>query len=84
MDRETKTMLNAILDEMGRMEERINDRMDKRFDSVNARFDKLESRMDIMQHEINACKLERESIALLIQKIDEHEERITKLERRTA
>ncbi|MCM1123213.1 MAG: hypothetical protein NC416_11575 [Eubacterium sp.] len=80
MDRETKTMLNAILDEMGRMEGRIN----KKFEAVDARFDRLESRMDIMQHEINACKLERESISLLIQKIDEHEERITKLERRTA
>lgn len=60
MDNETREMFNAILDEMGRMEDRINKRMDDRFDSVNNRFDKLETRMEIMQHEINACKLEHD------------------------
>ena len=51
MDDEIKTMLNAIIDEMGRMEDRID-----------KRFDKIDNQLEIMQHEINACKLERESI----------------------
>lgn len=55
MDNEIKGMLNAIMDEMGRMEERLNSGMDK-----------IENRLEIMQHEINACKLERETMGLLI------------------
>lgn len=46
MDNEIKMMLNAILEEMGRVEER-----------TNKRFDKIENQLEIMQHEINACKL---------------------------
>ena len=48
MDDEIKMMLNAILDEMGRMEERINKRMDEHFDSVDMRFDKIENRLEII------------------------------------
>ena len=66
MDNEIKVILNTILDEMGRIEERINKRMDKCLDALDERFDKIENRLEIMQHEINACKLERESIGLLI------------------
>ena len=55
MDDEIKMMPNTILDEMGRMEDRINKRMDKRFD-------KIENQLEVMQHEINACKPEKESI----------------------
>ena len=66
MDDEIKMMLNTILDEMGRMEDRIN----KRFDAVDERFNKIGAHLETMQHEINACKLERESIGLLIKKID--------------
>lgn len=46
MDNEMKMMLNTILEEMGRMEER-----------TNKHFDKIENQLEIMQHEINACKL---------------------------
>lgn len=50
MDKETKAMFNTILEEMSHMEDRINKRMDDRFDGVNSRFDKMEARMEIMQH----------------------------------
>ena len=73
MDNEMKMMFNTILEEMGRMEER-----------TNKRFDKIENQLEIMQHEINACKLERESIGLLIKKIDQLERRIEELEKKTA
>ncbi|MBD5475508.1 MAG: hemagglutinin [Lachnospiraceae bacterium] len=80
MDNETKAMFNTILEEMGRMEDRIN----KRFDSVDDHFDKIEARMEIMQHEINACKLDHETISLLIKKVDQHDQRIEELEKKTA
>ena len=70
MDKEMKLMVNAIIEEMGRMESRINKRMDECFDEI-------EQHLDSMQHEINACKLETETVDILIQKIDQ-------LERKTA
>ncbi len=63
MDDEIKMMLNAILEEMSRTEERIYARMD-------SRFDKIEVRLESMQHEINACKLEKDTISILIKKIE--------------
>lgn len=65
MTEEMKMMINTILEEMERMENRIN-----------RRFERIEERLDSMQHEINACKLERDSISLLIKRIDQLEERI--------
>ena len=73
MDNEIKMMLNAILEEIAHVDER-----------VNKRFDKVEAQLDSLQHEVNACKLERESIGLLIKKIDQLESRIEELEKRTA
>lgn len=67
-----KLMVNTIIDEMGRMEERIN----KKFDKIDNHFDKLDQRLESMQHEINACKLERDSVGLLLKKIDELESRV--------
>jgi len=72
MDNETKMMLNAILEEIGRIDER-----------TNKRFDKIDARLESLQHEVNACRLERESIGLLIKKIDQLESRIEELEKRT-
>ena len=77
MDDEIKMMLNTIIEEMGRTEERINKRMDERFE-------KIDNQLEIMQHEINACKPERETIGLLIKKIDQLGKRIVELEKRTA
>ena len=45
MNEEIKMMVNAIMEEMGKMEDRIN-----------YRFDKIEQRLDMIQHEVNACK----------------------------
>lgn len=65
MTEEMKMMIGTILEEMERMENRIN-----------RRFERIEERLDSMQHEVNACKLERDSISLLIKRIDQLEERI--------
>lgn len=73
MDNETKMMLNAILEEIGNVEER-----------TNKRFDKIDAQLETMRHEINACKLERESVSLLLKKIDQLESRIEELEKKIA
>lgn len=62
MDSEIKMMFNTILEEMGRVEER-----------TNKRFDRIEKQLETMQHDINACKLEKDTISLLIKKIDQLE-----------
>lgn len=80
MDKETKMMFNTILEEMGRMEERTN----KRFDMIDKRFDIIHNELESLHHEVNACKLEKESIGLMIKRLDQHEERIGKLEEKTA
>lgn len=62
MDNETRTMLNAILEEIGKVEERTN----KRFDEIDNRFNKLDARLEAMQHDINACKLEKDTVSILL------------------
>ena len=51
MNKEMKMMVNAIVDEMGRMEERLIERMDRRFDEVNRRFEQVDQRLDSLQVE---------------------------------
>lgn len=65
MTEEMKMMENTILEEMERMENRIN-----------RRFERIEERLESMQHEINACKLERDSVSLLIKRVDQLEKRM--------
>ncbi len=45
---------------------------------------KMDTRLDSMQHEVNACKLERDSISLLIKEMDQLEKRMGKLKQKTA
>ena len=73
-----KAYVNGLVDEMGRMESRIN----ARFEKVDERFDRIEARLDSMQHEINACKLESDTVNLLIKISDQHEIRIDRLEKK--
>lgn len=80
MDQEIKMMLDAIIEEIGRMEVRMN----KRFDSVDVRFKKIEDRLEAMQHEINACKLERDSVGLLMRAMEQLENRVDALKIKTA
>lgn len=73
MDSEMKMMFNTIIEELGNIEER-----------TGKRFNKIENELELLHHEVNACKLERESISLLIKKIDQLERRIEELEKKTA
>lgn len=49
MDNETKMMLNAILEEMGGMEDRMNQRMDENFAAVDRRFNKIDFQLEAMR-----------------------------------
>ena len=70
MNDEMKMMFNAVLDEIGRMDEKS----DKKFESINRRFDKIDAELESLHHEVNACKLERDSVGFLIKRLDKLEE----------
>ena len=84
-DRTFKEMLrentNMILEEMDQQSQRIY----KRMDSVeqNIRADMIKNKNEL-SHEINAVKLNCDCIPVMIQKLEDHEKRITALENRTA
>ncbi|MDO5423925.1 MAG: hypothetical protein Q4F41_09380 [Eubacteriales bacterium] len=73
MDNEIKDMLNAIIEEIGDVEERMN-----------RRFGKIDSKLESLSYEVSACKLERDSFSLLLKKIDMLEKRVEELEKKTA
>ncbi|MCM1063571.1 MAG: hypothetical protein NC420_03700 [Eubacterium sp.] len=97
---ESEERLNARLESrLAESEERMNAGFEKKLavyedlliremykiqENLSDRIDKIETRLDTMQHDINACKLERESVGLLIKKIDQLECRIEELEKKTA
>lgn len=70
---ETKELFNALVEEMGNMEDR-----------VNKRFEKVDDTLEKMQHEINACKLDRDTVSLLVRKTNELDKRVEILEIKTA
>ena len=72
MDHETKQMFNTILEEMGRMEHRINNRFDTLTDKFEKRFERIENRLDSMQHEINACKLELSTVSMRLDNLEKY------------
>ena len=76
MNDDLKLMVNTLIEEMGRMEDRINTRMDERFNKVDKHLGNIDVRLESMQHEINACKLERDSVGQLLKKKDQLESRI--------
>ena len=70
---ETKELFNALVEEMGEMEERMN-----------RRFEKVDNTLEQMKHEINACKLDKDTVALLVKKTTELDKRVEILEIKTA
>lgn len=70
MDDEMKLMINVVLEEIGRMEEKS----DKKLEDINSRFDKIDAELESLHHEVNACKLERDSVGFLLKRLDKLEE----------
>lgn len=72
-DKELRMMLNTIIEEIGK----VSDRMDEGFR-------KNEEAHESIQHELNALKFDHESVSLLLKKIDELEKRVADLESKIA
>lgn len=70
MDKEIKDMLNMILEEMGRTEERIN-----------ARFDSVQNRLDQLQTDMNLLKA-RNDFTDLYALYNQLDKRITEIEKK--
>ena len=72
-DKELKMMLNTIIEEIGKVSDRMNEG-----------FRKNEEAHESIQHELNALKFDHESVSLLLKKIDELEKRVADLESKIA
>lgn len=71
-EEDMKMYVNMLVEEMGRMQNKIDQR-----------FEKVDQRLDSMQHEINGCKLACDTNNLLMQRLDQHETRIERLEKKS-
>ena len=69
MDKETKELLNAIIKEMDRMQERTNSKIDAVQSSINAIKEENRNQHEQMMHAINACKLNLDTVDLLLKKV---------------
>nr|WP_300841658.1 hypothetical protein [uncultured Acetatifactor sp.] len=78
MNEEMRKMFNAILEEIGRVEEKMDGYLER-----------LEMEVEVLHHEVNACKLESDAVGLLIRRMDQleqqvgrHKDRLTRLEQK--
>ena len=77
MDQETREMFNVVIGEFDKLTEKMNlgfAKLDVKIDYVN----------ESLTHEINACKLDRDIMSLLVDKAEEHEKRLSALETRVS
>mgnify|MGYP001150812546 FL=1 len=73
MEHETKELFNAIINEMDRMQERIYNKIDS---SIDAFKEENRQHHEQMIHEINACKLNLDTVDLLLKKVIQLENEI--------
>lgn len=77
MSKEAKELFNALVEELGRTEERIN----QKFDRLEEKFDK--SLMNL-QHEVNALKLEYTTNQVIVDEVSMLKHRVDVLEKKMA
>ena len=76
MDQDMRDMVHMIIDEMACMEERIYKRFDShesRLGRIEERFDRMDRQLDAIWHEVNANRLEKDTLVIM-------DKRITRLE----
>ena len=73
MEHETKELFNAIINEMDRLQERIYNKIDS---SIDAFKEENRQQHEQMIHEINACKLNLDTVDLLLKKVIQLENEI--------
>ena len=80
MDKDTREMFNAVIGEI----DKLGEKMLNRFEKVDARIAKLDAKVDhvyeSLTHEINACKLDRDVVNMLVAGVVEHDRRLDALE----
>nr|WP_296480333.1 hypothetical protein [uncultured Acetatifactor sp.] len=82
MNEEMRKMFNAILEEIGRVEEKMDGYLERLETET-------ETEVEVLHHEVNACKLESDAVGLLIRRMDQleqqvgrHKDRLTRLEQK--
>ena len=61
MDQETREMFNVVIGEIDKMNEKVNAKIDTKFAKLDAKIDYV---YESLSHEINACKLDHDTIAI--------------------
>lgn len=94
-----ETILDKVDERFAKSEEMILDKVDERLansenlvlsemertrEILERQINRIEDRMESMQHDINACKLEKGTLDILIKKTDQLEKRLEELERKSA
>lgn len=69
MDKETNEPFNALIKEMDRIQERTNSKIDNIQSSINAFKEENRNQHEQIMHEINACKLNLDTVDLLLKKV---------------
>lgn len=69
MDKETNELFHALIKEMDRLLERTNSKIDTIQSSINAFKEENRNQHEQMMHEINACKLNLDTVDLLLKKV---------------
>lgn len=77
MSKEAKELFNALVEELGKTEERIN----QKFDRLEEKFDK---RLMNLQHEVNALKLEYTTNQVIVDEVNMLKHRVDILEKKMA
>ena len=75
MDKDTREMFNVMISEFDKLKEEMRQgfaRLDAKIDYVN----------ESLTHEINACKLDRDVVNMLVDKTEELDKRVSALEER--
>ena len=72
MNEEMRKMFNAILEEIGRVEEKMDGYLER-----------LEMEVEVLHHEVNACKLESDAVGLLIRRMDQLEQQVGRQDRKS-
>ena len=77
MDKETREMFNTVIGEIDKLNQTLNDKMDMKFAKLDAKIDYV---YESLTHEINACKLDRDVVNMLVAGVVEHDRRLDALE----
>ena len=77
MSKEAKELFNALVEELGKTEERIN----QKFNRLEEKFDK---RLMNLQHEVNALKLEYTTNQVIVDEVNMLKHRVDILEKKMA